>query len=219
MGIKSLSFCIRSSGTRERFLERVIRSIHLQDIDIPYEVLVYGFTGLNQDELNFNLIEGKDDAENARYGKMLNKLAENANGEILVYLDDDSELMPYWWHNTRKLNPAEFDLTCFRMYQLQKEYWELVPWYDWAEVVPEKSVIKDWNEVANERTYIGAGGLIVKRKVVLDIKFDEELGGGEDSRFCFKCFKKGYKLKTFLFMKNAVCIHFLCREGRHKFKK
>ena len=217
--IKGLSFCIRSSGARERFLERAIRSIHLQDIDVPYEVIVYGSTDLDQSKLHFKLIEGKDDALNARYGKMLNILAESASYEILVYLDDDSELMPYWWHNTSKLNPDEFDLTCFKMYQLQKEYWELAPWYDWAEVVPGKSIMKDWGEPANGRTYIGAGGLIVKRKVVLDVKFDEEEGGGEDSRFCFRCFQKGYKLKTFPFMKNAVCIHFLCKEGRHEFKK
>jgi len=216
--IENISFCIRSTGERERYLKRAILSIHLQEIDVPYEVLVCGWTELDQNKFKFRLIEDKDDALNSRLGKMLDKLAENAQYELLVFIDDDTELLHYWWHNVKKLDLDLFDLTCFRMFQLQKERLELYRWYDWAEVVPGKSVIKPWDEPANKRTYIGGSSLIIKRDVVLKVKYGE-LERGEDSIFCFKCFGSGYRLRTFPFMRFATAVHYLAEEGRHKYVK
>ena len=216
--IDGLSFCIRSSGARDKFLAFCIQSIHALRIEIPYEVLVYGHTGLESNQYAFTLIEGRDDALNARYGKMLNKLAEKAQFSFIVYLDDDSQLFPFWWDQVQKLDFADFDLTPFKLYQVRREQDKFEDWYDWAEVIPGKSVLKSWTEPANDRTYIGTGALIVRREVVLKVRFDEFHGGGEDSKFSFECFKQGYRLRAYPFMRHAICIHFLVQEGRNAFK-
>ena len=212
--IKSLSFCLKSRGERDDYLYRLILSIHLQRITVPYEILVCGHTDLRQTDVgftSFRLIEDKEDAFNGKLGKMNNILAQSSRNEALVYLDDDSELMPYWWHNVEKLDLNDFDLTPFGLYQLEKDHL-LRRWYDWAKVVPGRLVLKGFNDPADKTTYIGGGSLIVKKSVAIDVKWIE--GNHEDSPFCFKCFEKGYKLKAFPFMQNAVCMHFLCREGR-----
>ncbi|MBA7492405.1 hypothetical protein ES702_02955 [subsurface metagenome] len=205
--IKSLSFCIPACGLRETLLERTINSIHLQKIGIPYAVLVYGKTNLDTKLHCFIYKHNAHDPENGRINSMFNRLAEMSRSEFLVYIGDDQELIFRWWQAVKQLNPDLFDLTPFPVYQFEQDK-EPVEWFSWS--IKNKGIFrKKWSDSADDLTYISTGCLIVRREVVLKIKFDESIGRGGDFLFSNSCFKAGYKLKSFPFMLRAYTIHYL----------
>lgn len=205
--IKSLSFCIPACGLRETLLERAINSIHLQKIDIPYAILVYGKTNLATDLHRFIYKHNSHDPEKGRINSMFNRLAEMSRSEFLVYMGDDQELIFRWWQAVKKLDPALFDLTPFPVYQFEQDKDPFV-WFSWC--TKNNGIFrKKWSEPSNETTYISTGCLIVRREVVLKIKFDESIGRGGDFLFSNSCFKAGYRLKTFPFMSSAYTLHYL----------
>lgn len=205
--IKSLSFCIPACGIRETLLERAINSIHLQKIDIPYEINIYGKSALDTKLHRFNYLHNTHDPENGRISAMCNRLAEMSHSEFLVYIGDDQELIYRWWEATKQLDPDLFDLTVFPCYQFERDR-APVEWYSW-EYLKNTLHQKKWNEPADEFTFIGSGCLIVRREVLLKIKFDEKFGRGGDYLFGFACYKAKYKLKAFPFMRHAYTIHYL----------
>lgn len=205
--IQSISFCIPACGVRETLLERTINSIHLQKIDIPYEINVYGKSALDAKLHRFNYKHNSHDPENVRINSMMSRLAEISHFDFLVYLGDDQELIFRWWENVRKLDTELFDLTPFPVYQFEQDK-EPVEWFSWT--TNNKGIFrKKWSEPADQFTYISTGCLIVRREVVLKIKFDEATSRGGDYRFSNSCFKAGYRLKAFPFMLRSYTIHYL----------
>lgn len=205
--IKSLSFCIPACGLRETLLERAINSIHLQKIDIPYEINVYGKSNLDLKLHRFNYKHNTYDPENGRINSMINRLAEMSHCEFLVYIGDDQELIFRWWRAVKQLDPDLFDLTPFPVYQFEQDK---APgeWYSWS--TKNKGIFrKKWGEAADNFTYISTGTLIVRREIVLKIKFDEKFGRGGDYLFSNACFKAGYRVKAFPFMLRAYTVHYL----------
>jgi len=205
--IESLSFCIPACGSRETLLERTINSIHLQKIDIPYEINVYGKSSLDTKLHCFNYKNNSYNPENARINSMRNRLAEMSNNQFLVYIDDDQELIFRWWGSVKKLDPDLFDLTPFPVYQFEWDK-EPVEWFSWS---TKKNGIfrKKWNEPANNFTYISTGCLIVRRSVALKLPFNDKFTRGGDYFFSNSCFKSGYRLRSFPFMQRAYTIHYL----------
>lgn len=207
--IESLSFCIPACGLREVLLERAINSIHLQKIDIPYEVNVYGKTALCTKLHCFNYQYNTHDPENGRINSMFNRLAEMSRKQFLVFIGDDQELIFRWWHAVKLLNPDLFDLTPFAVYQFE-QHKEPVEWFSWT--TNNKGIFrKKWHEKADAYTYISTGCLIVRREVALKVRFDEKIGRGGDFLFSNTCFKAGYKLASFPFMLRAYTIHYLAQ--------
>ncbi len=205
--IKSLSFCIPACGLRETLLERTINSIHLQKIDIPYAILVYGKTSLDTKLHRFINKHNTHDPEHGRINAIFNRLAEMSHSEFLVYIGDDQELIFRWWECVRKLDTDLFDLTPFPVYQFEQDK-EPVEWFSWC-TKKDGLFRKKWNESADKFTYISTGCLIVRRETVLKIKFDEKFGRGGDFLFSNACFKAGYRLKAFPFMSRAYTVHYL----------
>ena len=216
MKIKSLSFCIPACGMRETLLRRAINSIHYQDIDIPYEINVYGMTRLidqpgkdlrvqSVDPINFKINE--EDPKHCRINAMFNRLAEMSKGDFLVYMGDDQELIYRWWEAAKQLDMNDFDLTVFPCFQFEKGK-EPVEWYSWN---TNKNGIhhKHWNERTDEFTYISSGCLIIRREIVLKMKWDEKTHRGGDFNSCQRCFKSGYRLRAYDFMRRAYSIHYL----------
>lgn len=208
-----ISFCIRTSGERNDMLSGLLKSIAAQQIPkTHYEMLVCGDTNLSPEKYGFRFIEAKDEAHHCRLGKMCNILADNSKYEILCYLDDDSKLKEGWWNAVRLISREGWDLTPFRLLNFDGRRW-----YDWAENKDGILRKKDWDETADEHTYIGGGSLLVKKEVALKVKF-KDMGRDEDPNFSKDAFLQGYILRTYPELEKAVVIHFLDPRGRNKFE-
>ena len=211
-----ISFAIRSCGAREDMLEGLIKSIHFQQGISQYEILVCGWTELDQKALDFRLIEAKDDALNFRGAKMGNTLVREAKYEVSCLLDDDMEMQPGWWEIIQTL-PDDWDLTTFRIIDPKRGRW--FDWADWkpcsiSKMLPPR--LKPWNEPADEWTYIGSGCILVRTEVAREIKWPEDFGQRSDFPFSNKAFRSGYRLKVYPQAEKAVILHFMDLRGRHK---
>lgn len=126
-----------------------------------------------------------------------NLAAQKVTSNYFVNLDNDQYPRPGWLDGLHKLMSEGYDIVgC--------EAWRLHPPGKGGRVVLEgKPYVMDYfpyrhcSRLSEAFTYIGCGGMLIKKKVYDDIGlFDEQFSPAyfEDPDFCFRAIKAGYKL-------------------------
>ncbi len=211
--MNSVSWCIRTTGNRDWYLTNLLKSIKDQSPEEASEILVCGRTAVPASFWGFRFFEAEAHTRLAHFGTLCNLLYRNATKDLCIFIDDDSEIQPYFFKILQTLPSGGWDLTPFRIVEHENDL-DYRRWYDWAECSPAGLRRKGWDERADEFTYIGGGSLCVRSG--LPIAWDEPGGRGEDKRFSKDAFKAGFQLKTFPQMEYAICYHFLAPADRGK---
>ena len=209
MKIKDLgiSFVIKTNGARDNCLLNLLDSIKKQNIPKDkYEIMVVGITNLKKD---FKYLLAGDDAKAGFLGKMNNLATDNAKFPILCLIDDDSYMEEGWWEIVGEIPADGWDLTPTHVWLVSQKHRS----WDWADRRNAANpVVKDWDESADEYTYIGGGCLMVKTNVAKRVGWRK--GYHEDYPFSQECFNSGYSLKTFPEMLQTKILHFWDSRGR-----
>jgi hypothetical protein len=149
---RGLSFCVISGGKRPEKLQRLLSSIHDQQIP-AFEVIVCGNA---RPDSSYRYIPAIDEASTGRLAVIRNRAAESARFDFVVFCDDDIVLCRDWYRGLRPYL-EHFDLLTTRILNPDgTRHW------DWARCeAPEKQNLLRYGEV--DRDIYLTGGLIAVR--------------------------------------------------------
>jgi hypothetical protein len=196
--LKSISFCIISSGENEGMLTKVVESIHGQSIP-EYEVLI---CGVSAGRAGVKVYPHPEWVQNRELAKMRNYLCEKAQYETIVLLCEKSMLSSDWYENIKNID--NFDIAGCRIVDLNGNRW-----LDWGKCsrvdLNEDYSLLDYEEWHPD-AFINGDFMILRKSVWERIKFRENLTGGkrDDIDLCHRASNAGFNLRIF---SNAVIIY------------
>lgn len=106
---------------------------------------------------------------------------EESDSDYLMFLDNDQFVKDGWLEQHLSVLQSGYDLIGVEAWQLNRSF---MP-------ISNNSSLKQWF------SYVGCGGMLIKREVVEDIgTFDERFNPSyfEDPDYNFRCYQKGYKI-------------------------
>ncbi len=209
----TISFLIISGGKRDVSLKRLLKSIEAQRIS-GYETIVIGRMDRRNTPANVKFIDAPELADKADICKMRNMALESSSNPIAVLMDDDVELEPGWYSALKKyLDDDRWDIAGCRVLGPSGERW-----YDWNwasrtdPLCPPRTL--EYGE-QNDGLYISGCLMIIRRRVLKKIRFDENLLNHQrdDVDFCHRAIDAGFHFASF---PEAVAIHHMEPAGRSK---
>lgn len=195
--IKKVSFCISTNGLKQEKTVKAINSIKNTVKNSEHEIIVCGNTQPFSGIENIKLVDAKNQADNGKLAELRNIAADEATGDVLVFLDDDIIFEEEWLERLKKYS--------------SEKHWDvlgnkiLLPdggrYWDRATLKPHQMVDYDISE-SDPQLYQTGCFWIIRREVFDNNKWDSsieyyaEKNGkmNEDVEYSQRLKKEGYKL-------------------------
>ena len=209
----STSFIILAGGQRTASLTSLCTTIASTAGEASEIIVVGSVSNLKIDGMR--IIHRPDLAESGKICRMRNIAAEEASGEILLFLDDDIEIEPSWFARMEKLfvrlTSRRADIGTCRVVGPGGRRW-----YDWSWASRENPACPTmllpyfWR---NRNLYISGCCMIMRNDVWRDLRFAEDRGyyQNDDIEFCHRATDRGYQ---FACRTETVIKHLLLPSGR-----
>jgi LmbE family N-acetylglucosaminyl deacetylase len=164
-GGPGLSFCVVSGGVRPEKLQRLLRSIHDQQMP-DSEVIVCGAADR---DTSYRYIPAVDEASSGRLSVIRNLAAASARHDFIVFCDDDIVLGRDWYTGLRPYL-EDLDLLATRILNPDgTRHW------DWARCeAPEKQNLLRYGEIDRD-LYLTGGLMVVRTEAWARHPWDESL--------------------------------------------
>lgn len=195
------TFGIITDGRRVEKLHRLIESIEHQEFGSnPREILIAGAIPESVTERGFRTFPMEEAAVQGRLGAMRNVLAQAAEFNKFVSLDDDLLLHPQWVQAVENVH-EEFDLATGVILNP-----DLTRYCDWVNNVDDYTFLRRYEEGFAEQQYITGGYGIYKDYLFVEHSWNGTLGfyQGEDVHFSRALFAAGFQLR---FIPEAIVMH------------
>lgn len=210
-----VSFVIPTGGQRDHSLKTLLQIISGFDL-FEKEIIPIGNTESISASADIRPLYYPELAKDGEICRMRNIAAAQSSGDIIVFLDDDAEILQGWQENIisllRLLISGAKDIGTCRIVGPNGKRW-----YDWnwGSRLDLKcpSMLLPYG-LSNENLYISGCCMIMRRDVWHDVQFDENRLNHQhdDVSFCHKAHDLG---KRFTIQKSSVIRHLLLPSGRN----
>ena len=197
--IAGISFCVSTNGAKPEKTNLELSSIHktMQEVDIPYEVIIAGDTkSFVAGERNV-LVHTPEDAHNGLLAKLRNNAAEKSQYDVIVFVDDDFIFDTNWAARLLEHSAENgWDILANKILLPDRSrFW------DRATMSPHVLVDYDYPEYS-KNIYQTGGFWIMRKEVYEKIQWDSnipinaaERGSNkinEDIDMTLRCYAAGY---------------------------
>ncbi|MGC8603181.1 MAG: glycosyltransferase family 2 protein [Desulfomonilaceae bacterium] len=198
---KGFSFGIITNGKRPEKLAKLLDSIRFQKLDLDYyEIMVAGCVSCLNGTDGVRVFPMDDAANQGRLGAMRNVLAQAAQFNKFVCLDDDFLLHPQW---AEAVNAVKGDFDVATGIILNPD---LSRYCDWVNIIEDYTFLRTYDQTFDKCQYVTGGYGIYKDYIFNEHSWNDNLGfyQGEDVSFSRRLFDAGYQLK---FIPEAIVMH------------
>lgn len=186
--INSISFCVIQPALSASFVKESINSILLQKIP-DFEILVY--SPLANNEINDRHIKffNSEKLKINSLNKIRNYLFTKAQKEYVVFMDHFVALTPEWHKSIKQMD-------CYDVFGTRL----ISPWQerclDWGIKKSEKIYAPLHYDEWTNKAFINGALLIMRRKVMDHIQFDDNLASwnDDDVNFCLNAAEIGFRV-------------------------
>lgn len=185
--MNKISFCITTAGSRVFKTNTCINSIHLTMKGFDYEIIAAGNTSeINADVKVVDLLAAK----NGMLGLMRNSAAQQATGNIIVFIDDDILFPPIWGKQFHKIINDNWNALGNKIFSpCGTRFW------DRSTIKPHRLVSYNHNKF-DSTLYQTGGFIIIRYGAWKSVLWDQTLpiGQKEDVDFSRRIYKAGMVL-------------------------